>query len=294
MFSIETTIPLLIAIATQSLLLPFQVINYFARNQESFQLRFLLVTLGFLFTNASLLISSIIGKDNIYAFFLIGLSGGFSLFHTLNYISLEFNVRFPRTLAWHLFLLVFFFLIINSISIWSDDLDFLMKLFQALILEMIALRHLWPIIIEIVKKDRKRFSNPSTLLVACLSLILIPLVIYWIRVGSIVILILNLPFFVFAFSHVLKHVLQTRIESSNFYEVDESILIESDTERLNITILSEQEKNVVDLLVKGYLYKEIADKLRITTGAATKHGSNAYAKLGVKNKKELLEILKRK
>lgn len=54
------------------------------------------------------------------------------------------------------------------------------------------------------------------------------------------------------------------------------------------TLLSTREKEVLELLAKGLLYKEIADKLGVTHETIKKHLKNIYHKLHVQNKIEAL------
>lgn len=55
-----------------------------------------------------------------------------------------------------------------------------------------------------------------------------------------------------------------------------------DTEAL----LSPREKEVLELLSKGFLYKEIADRLNIATGTVRQHIHKIYEKLHVENRTE--------
>jgi DNA-binding NarL/FixJ family response regulator len=50
--------------------------------------------------------------------------------------------------------------------------------------------------------------------------------------------------------------------------------------------LSAREKEVLELLAKGFLYKEIADQLHIATGTVTQHIHKIYEKLHVQNRME--------
>lgn len=52
--------------------------------------------------------------------------------------------------------------------------------------------------------------------------------------------------------------------------------------------LSNREREVLKLLSKGYLYKEIADQLGITTGTVRQHIHKIYEKLHVQNRTEAL------
>ena len=52
------------------------------------------------------------------------------------------------------------------------------------------------------------------------------------------------------------------------------------------TQLSPREKEVLELLSKGFLYKEIGDRLNITTGTVQQHIHKIYDKLHVQNRTE--------
>lgn len=54
------------------------------------------------------------------------------------------------------------------------------------------------------------------------------------------------------------------------------------------SLLSEREKEVLELLSKGLLYKEIAEKMGVTRETVKKHLKNIYQKLHVQNKIEAL------
>ena len=56
-------------------------------------------------------------------------------------------------------------------------------------------------------------------------------------------------------------------------------------------LISKREQEVLDLLSKGYLYKEIADKLNISMSTVKRHLNHIYVKLHVQNKTEALNRL---
>jgi DNA-binding NarL/FixJ family response regulator len=55
-----------------------------------------------------------------------------------------------------------------------------------------------------------------------------------------------------------------------------------------LAALTPREKEILDLLSKGYLYKEVADQLFISKGTVKKHIYNIYEKLHVQNRTEAL------
>ena len=52
--------------------------------------------------------------------------------------------------------------------------------------------------------------------------------------------------------------------------------------------LSPRENEIVELLAKGLLYKEIADHLNIVTGTVRQHIHKIYEKLHVQNRTEAI------
>lgn len=52
--------------------------------------------------------------------------------------------------------------------------------------------------------------------------------------------------------------------------------------------LTDKQNEILSLLSKGYLYKEIANKLCITTGTVTQHIHSIYERLHVSNKTEAI------
>ncbi len=55
-----------------------------------------------------------------------------------------------------------------------------------------------------------------------------------------------------------------------------------------LDLLTKKENEILLLLSKGFLYKEIATKMTITTGTVTQHIHNIYGKLHVSNRTEAI------
>lgn len=58
--------------------------------------------------------------------------------------------------------------------------------------------------------------------------------------------------------------------------------------------LTQREQEILSLLVQGLLYKEIADRLEITTNTAKKHVMNIYSKLHVNTRSQALLLVQQK
>ena len=57
-------------------------------------------------------------------------------------------------------------------------------------------------------------------------------------------------------------------------------------QRINDHLLTDREKEIIDGLAAGHMYKEIAAKLSISTGTVRKHVRNIYQKLQVSRRSE--------
>jgi DNA-binding NarL/FixJ family response regulator len=67
----------------------------------------------------------------------------------------------------------------------------------------------------------------------------------------------------------------------NVFNKQEKPVAESD-------LLSKREREILELISKGFLYKEVAEKLFITTGTVKQHIHKIYEKLQVQNKTEAI------
>jgi DNA-binding NarL/FixJ family response regulator len=64
---------------------------------------------------------------------------------------------------------------------------------------------------------------------------------------------------------------------------------QNDEGKAQFSKLTEKERAVLDLIVDGFLYKEIAAKLNVTIDAIKKHAHNIYEKLHVRTRSEAIK-----
>jgi DNA-binding NarL/FixJ family response regulator len=76
--------------------------------------------------------------------------------------------------------------------------------------------------------------------------------------------------------------------SSNIARKLVTIFREEHTDEAPMTALSKRENEILQLLSKGLLYKEIADKLVISVGTVRQHIHKIYEKLHVQNRTEAI------
>lgn len=61
---------------------------------------------------------------------------------------------------------------------------------------------------------------------------------------------------------------------------------------LPLSVLSQREKEIFEVLLKGVSYKEIANQHFISVNTVKTHTKNIYSKLGIKNRIELLTVFR--
>ena len=76
--------------------------------------------------------------------------------------------------------------------------------------------------------------------------------------------------------------------SANIARKMVNLFRDSDKKTPFLDILSNREKEILQLLAKGLLYKEIAEQLNITTGTVRIHIHKIYEKLHVQNRTEAI------
>jgi DNA-binding NarL/FixJ family response regulator len=76
--------------------------------------------------------------------------------------------------------------------------------------------------------------------------------------------------------------------SSNIARKLVTIFREQQTDTEPVEALSKRENEILQLLAKGLLYKEIADQLTISTGTVRQHIHKIYEKLHVQNRTEAI------
>ena len=76
--------------------------------------------------------------------------------------------------------------------------------------------------------------------------------------------------------------------SSNIARKLVTIFREQQPDTEPVEALSKRENEILQLLAKGLLYKEIADQLTISTGTVRQHIHKIYEKLHVQNRTEAI------
>jgi DNA-binding NarL/FixJ family response regulator len=71
-------------------------------------------------------------------------------------------------------------------------------------------------------------------------------------------------------------------------KIARKVLTTFTTKKVVTDLISKREQEVLELLSKGYLYKEIADQLNITLSTVKRHLNHIYQKLQVQNKTEAI------
>lgn len=67
-----------------------------------------------------------------------------------------------------------------------------------------------------------------------------------------------------------------------------NLFLDTNKQAATMDVLSNRENEILQLLSKGLLYKEIAERLQITTGTVRQHIHKMYEKLHVQNRTEAI------
>lgn len=89
----------------------------------------------------------------------------------------------------------------------------------------------------------------------------------------------------------LKNALNSLVENGAPLSTDVSRTLIQVFQKEKNKMFSDREHEILELFTKGYTYKDMADKLYVTTSTINFHIQNIYMKLDVTNKSDALEKL---
>ena len=95
----------------------------------------------------------------------------------------------------------------------------------------------------------------------------------------------------YSYDHLLENIRQLYFGGAPMSpEIAKKLInyFQRDSEKVQLNKLTEKEKKVLELIVDGYLYKEIASILGVTIDSIKKHAHNIYEKLHVRTRSEAI------
>lgn len=287
-----TAITVLLFVA-QIFVLPAQLFNYLQLRIDRTRLRFLLMALSFFLFNAIWLMQGWIMKNNILPIILVYF-GLFLASHLYSYLTKELNIPVNNRSPLTLFILLVLVELMreSSLIVVDDQYQLYTNLFFFGLFQVIALYFALKIFRKLFfqsNKNKAPIENASVS--AILIALLVPLVLFQVKVESLYNLMINCIFIIVSVAYFRHHFIRLNLErkmfprNSNigknlkeqFVRVPD-VIFEYD--------LSTREREIAIYLLQGMSYEEIADKISRSAGAVRKQGSKAFAKAGVKNLKE--------
>jgi DNA-binding CsgD family transcriptional regulator len=210
------------------------------------------------------------------------------------YKAFELNrLRFHALYGVPLFLLVpylVFFVIAYS---FNGNLDFAIR-YGVIIPFFYSFVVLWAILKSVLLKYKERSSQHNfveTLGVYCAVVpwASLTLLSYFHASQLVEVVITNGGFIVITILFISRYIAKARIEYELLQKINGASIGSSAFEfNCKLYQLTCREVEIVHLIMQGFKYKDIADKLFIAERTVTKHVQNVYEKAGVKNKVELI------
>lgn len=293
----EITISIFIVSILQFLLLPFQVINYFARKTDQTRLRFLTLAAVYFGFNLGLIsfIASTPYRDfELTAFrFLIEIGViSYTIYYVLKELGISITKFYQKIVIFALVL--FSYEVIPFLPFGSVVINIL-NFGVLIVVEFTVSLFIWAIVKELRKKNY--FNSPITsgILVVSGITFLIPLLLFVTDSLSLYFLLVNLVFFVLAYIYLRQFFMEMKTENrlvSNFNKPNLPNLLDrfeynqDDLNKLDLTI---REEEISKFILLGHSYKEIASLLVITPSSVRKHASNIFGKVGVDSLQEYRE-----
>lgn len=296
MFIVESSLPILISLIIQLFLVPFQVINYLARKSDRMRLRFLVLLCLFIVVNAgSLLLGSenyaVFGDNNLFPILIVAV---LPIIYIRFYIGTELSLPVNRRNSLNIIILAS--LLVVSFQLISSIFQFDSEKYAwvcILPLEIVLFVFNRKLLIKIIDLKTTNSSIYFSAICSLVCLILLPAILIAFHSVWLESLTFNVAFFVLGYSYFLQFY-QTAKSETEFLESlkltsNENLIashhitnVLSDAD----TTLTSREVEMIEHLVNGLSYQEIADKFYLTPGGVRTHASNIFTKIGVANIKE--------
>lgn len=296
MFIVESSFPVLISLIIQLCLVPFQVINYLARKSDPMRLRFLVLLCLFIVVNAGSLILGIenyavFGDNNLFPILIVVV---LPLIYIRYYICTELSLSSNRSNSFNIVFLASLFVVSFQLiaGIFQFDTDRYAWI-CILPLEIVLFVFNRKLLIKIIDLKITSSSIYFSAIFSLVCLILLPAILIGFHSVWLESLAFNMAFFALGYSYFVKFYQTAKSET----EILESLKAKSEESLItsqNITnvlsdadlALTAREVEIIEHLIKGLSYNEIADKFYMTSGGVRTHASNIFTKIGVANIKE--------
>lgn len=299
MFGTEASLPILISLIIQVLLVPFQIIIYLSRKRDLTRRRFLILLVSFALVNSFFLANDIFdlalmdGGRMFFPFVIILLP----IIYVRHYIAAELGVFLNLKNSIGLFLCLIAVVFMNDLTTNMLSAKFGELLWLYIIpfeFFLIAFNLKFFKNILILKKANSPIYFASIISLLCI-LLLPPLIVsfdlFWIES-----LTFNFVFFSLCYAYFVQYYSSAKSETAfllahnklNTENLADGHLKSSLTPVADVN-LTPREEEVALQLINGFGYQEICKDLFMTESGVRKHASNIFKKVGVSNLIEFKE-----
>lgn len=298
MFGTEASLPILISLIIQVLLVPFQIINYLSRKRDLTRLRFLILLISFALVNSIFLALDIfdialIDASGMFFPFLIIV---FPIIYVRHYIGAELGVSLKVKNSIGLSLCLILVVFMNDLTTRILQVEFGEFLWLFLVpFEFFLITFHLKFFKEIVvlKKTNSPIYVASIISLLCI-LLLPPLIVsfdlFWIES-----LAFNSVFFALGYAYFVQYYYTAKSETAfllahNKLNMENltDIHVVSSLNPIDVNLTPREEETAIQL-INGLGYQEIAKNLFLTESGVRKHASNIFKKVGVSNLIEFKE-----
>ena len=295
-------------IAVEGVLLLFQVFNYLSRTSDRSRLRFLLLTLSFIFYNATsyYIPYSLYDLTNFWVGVFAFLRGAILGCHYFIYLVQELNLKqedFFSTKA-----------LIYSLAIVLTGGGFLPYFISGGYEDPILIMRIAPVILSIyvatltfsyLKSERelRHFNHPTERgmvragYVGILFVASMPVSVFFDDMKYFNVMIVNVAYIITCYAYFLRHRHELKLEaeflsSSGYFDQQRNGTVQY-TDDITLYNLTARELEMAKLIGTGKIYKLIAEEVHITPKTVSKHASNIFKKTECSDREEFLEKFKR-
>jgi len=290
----------------QLIILFFQFINYQINKENQYAKRYLLLIIVYINYNvfSGIFPDSNISVLSIFIQNIIAYIGGviFAVYF-IYYLYEEFHVTpfnyftVKRVILYLSLLFVCLFIIPYTLTL---NLTLSRKLFIGIPL-LLTIIFSFKFLIELIqilkKKPKSTDENHFRLRIisanfGIISFLMLPLMVFIGDYQHIEQPLVNFGFFVMTFAYIKNHIYQRKRDVELLLKLKNKSNVDEVKEVISKFRLTNKEFEIAILILKGYLYKDIADMLFITDKTVSKHASNIFKKANVSNRKDFQEITK--
>lgn len=323
---LQVSLSIYILLGIQLLVLPWEVISYFARQSDKSRLRILTYTAIHLLFSVFWILKNFTAYDAVFEGLLVG-TGIFLAAYSFYFWNKEFQLDRAKHKAIVLFAhSSFAFLGYLLFDQLLEDIPW-GKLTCYLYIQSVVIYFVFHFFKQAFSQIDKAYPLRNAYVVASLSLLAIPFMLFFIQSFTITFVMINVGFLFITFTYIAGYIKDSRLETIELKEQLETIASQ-ELESQHITLENQQQSEEIEelktyiktlenkeqseeyvieillqfdslttsefeiakLLALGYSFQEIGEQKNIARATARKHASTVYSKVDVKNLDEFRKL----